>query len=105
MAKKIKKKIEKKILNGQLYDTHTAESIGSWNNGMPYSDYEYYGEDLYQKKNGEFFLVQDGLPEWSEGSTVFGSYIVKISEAEAREWVEEHLSADKYISLFGKLEE
>jgi len=105
MVKKVKKKIEKKIINGKLYDTGTAKYIGSWNNGDLYSSYEYYGEDLYQKESGEFFLVQDGLPEWSEGSTIFGSTIETISDYEAREWIEEHLPADVYIELFGKPEE
>ena len=50
-------------------------------------------------------MVQDGLPEWSEGSTIFGSTIETISDYEAREWIEEHLPADVYIELFGKPEE
>ncbi len=47
--------IMKKIINGKRYDTETAKLIGSDGYSNP-SDFNYWSEDLYQKKTGEFFL-------------------------------------------------
>lgn len=95
----------RKIIDGKLYDTNTANYIGHWDNGEDYDSLYYYGEDLYQKKNGEFFIEKDGIPRKSYGSTVFGSELGTIEDEDARKWIERHLSADTYIELFGDVEE
>ena len=46
----------KKIINGKVYDTSTAERVGGWNNNCSTSDFGYCSEDLYRKRTGEFFL-------------------------------------------------
>ena len=51
----------KKIINGRKYDTETAKHIGSRSEGQP-GNFEYFTEDLYLKKTGEFFLLGDGGP-------------------------------------------
>lgn len=101
----------KKIINGKMYNTETAEFIGedSYSN---LRDFNYYADSLYRKKNGEFFLVGEGGPnskysrevgtnEWS------GTHdnVILLSQKEAEEWIETHCSADIYISLFGEPEE
>jgi len=100
----------KKIINGKRYDTDTATLIGSA--GYSYSgDLEYWTEELYRKKTGEFFLYckggalsrygrQTGQNEWSGGEK-----IRPLSLKEAQEWAEEHLNADEYEQVFGKIEE
>jgi hypothetical protein len=100
----------KKIINGKRYDTETATLIGSARYGYP-SDFEYWAEDLYRKKTGEFFLYGEGGPmsrysrstgqnEWSGGKE-----IRPLSLKEAQEWAEKYLDADKYEEVFGRIEE
>jgi len=100
----------KKIINGKRYDTDTATLIGSAGYGYP-GDLEYWAEDLYRKKTGEFFLYGEGGPksiysrrtgqnQWSGGAE-----IRPLSLQEAQEWAEEHLNADEYEEVFGRIEE
>ena len=100
----------KKIINGKRYDTETATLIGSAGYSYP-RDFEYWAEELYRKKTGEFFLYGEGgaksrysrrtgQNEWSGGEE-----IRPLSLKEAQEWAEEHLDADKYEEIFGKIEE
>ena len=100
----------KKIINGKRYDTDTATLIGSARYGYP-SDFEYWAEDLYRKKTGEFFLYGEGGPmsrysrstgqnEWSGGEE-----IRPLSLKEAQKWAEKYLDADKYEKVFGRIEE
>ena len=79
-----------------MYNTYTAKQIGSYNNGLYVNDFGFYGEALYQKKTGEFFLVFE---------TYFNIDVLPTSEKKAKIWCEEHISADKYIALFGKVDE
>ena len=51
----------KRIIEGKMYNTDTATCIGSYE----YSnlrDYHYLYEELYQKRNGKFFLSGEGGP-------------------------------------------
>ena len=100
----------KQIIKGKMYDTETAKMIGDYWNGLPNNDFRYCHEELYQKKSGEFFLYGKGGPltkykepfgnMWGGGSRIF-----PMSEDEAKEWIENHLSADAFIELFGMPEE
>ncbi len=100
----------KKIINGKMYDTEKAERKGydSYSNS---SDFQYWLEELYQKRTGEFFLYGEGGPmskysittgqnQWSGGEA-----ITPISVNEAREWAEKHLTADEYEAIFGEVAE
>lgn len=95
----------RKIIKGKLYDTDTAECIGSTDDGgLNYNDMYYWSEDLYRKKTGEFFLFYDSgsfvCNIWGRGDS-----ITPLSMAEAKEWAEQYLSADAYISAFGEVDE
>ena len=48
----------KKIINGKMYNTETAEEIGSWENTPYKSNYIYFKEYLYRKKNGRVLYVR-----------------------------------------------
>lgn len=100
----------KKIINGKRYDTETAQLIGSagYSNRM---DFNFWEEELYRKKTGEFFLYgeggpqskysrQTGLNQWSGGKE-----IKPLSLKQAQEWAEKYLDADEYEQVFGKIEE
>lgn len=101
----------KKIINGKMYNTETAEEYGDDWNGCPTNDFNYSCTTLYKKKTGEFFLHGEGgaLSKYSEScgnnSWTGGSKIIPITVDEAKEWTEEHLEADVYIELFGEVEE
>ena len=96
----------KKIINGKIYDTETAKVLGSDSYSNP-RDFHYWGETLYQKRTGEFFLYGEGGPmsryaqSIDQNSWSGGEKIMPLSAARAREWAEEHLDADDYEAIFG----
>ena len=101
----------KKIINGKVYDTETAVSVGSWSRGNGFRDFHYVHETLYMKKTGKIFLHGEGgamtqyaeavgQNEWSGGER-----IMPMSYAEAQKWAEEHLDGDEYETIFGAVVE
>lgn len=100
----------KKIIAGKLYSTETAERLSAWQYSFP-SDFRYCREELFRKKNGEFFIYGEGggmskyRTSTGDGWTGGGEDIIKLPEPEARLWAEKHLDADEYISIFGEVEE
>lgn len=101
----------KKIINGKLYNTDTARQVGTWSNSSDCSDLSWVEESLYQKKTGEFFLHGQGGPntryaqqleasQWTSGET-----ISLVSYDSARQWAEDHLTADQYQAVFGEVAE
>lgn len=100
----------KKIINGRLYNTDTATFIASCGWGNP-DDFEYYCDRLYRKKTGEFFLFGEGGPYskyggWAdEENLVSGKIVRPMSEDAAKKWLENQGDVDKYIELFGEVEE
>ena len=101
----------KKIINNKVYDTATATWIGSSDNGHEYNDLAYSGETLYRKRTGEYFLHGEGGPMTSYAVRIGSNNwrgserITPISYAAARQWAEEHLSADAYETEFGAVTE
>jgi hypothetical protein len=101
----------KKIINGKMYNTETAEEVGFWSNNYSYNDFRYCEESLYRKKTGEYFLYGSGGAmtkyatscgdDW-RGS---GEEIKPMTETEAMKWAEKHLDADEYEEIFGEVEE
>lgn len=49
----------KKIINGKVYDTATAQKIAEWEINLP-TDINYLCESLYLKKTGEYFIFGSG---------------------------------------------
>lgn len=100
----------KKIINGKMYNTETAEHIGRYWDGSC-GDFRHYVEDLYRKKTGEFFLYGCGGPmtkyatSCDDGCLTGGDGFTPLTEHEARSWCEEYLDVDKYIEVFGEPEE
>lgn len=94
----------KKIIKGKQYDTEKARFIGGDEGGEGISG---WSEELYQKRTGEFFLyavggamtryaVATGDNDWKGGAK-----IIPLTFETARQWAEEHLSADAYAREFG----
>ena len=101
----------KKIINGKMYNTETAKVCGTYWNGLSRSDFKRYEETLYKKRTGEYFLYGEGGPmtkyavSVGDNARTGGSAITPMTEAEARQWAEDHLDADEYIEIFGEVEE
>jgi hypothetical protein len=102
--------IVKKIIQGKKYDTETAEFLGVDSHLAP-NDLNYWREELYRKKTGEFFLYGDGGANSKYSKSVganqwMGSEaIIPYTEAEAKHWAENHLSVEKYEKIFGEVKE
>lgn len=100
----------KQIIKGKKYDTETATLLGERYHGNP-RDFGYIHEELYIKRTGEYFLVGEGGANtkyrvWRDSNSWSGGEkITPITEQEARKWVEEHLDADDYERIFGKVYE
>lgn len=101
----------KKIINNKLYSTETAKKLGEWDNGGGWRDFHHIEEALYRKKTGEFFLFGEGgaaskyAKAEGQNSWTGSSRIMPMTFEEARNWAEEHLSADEYEAIFGEVVE
>lgn len=101
----------KKYINNKVYDTETAQEIGSCANGGSWRDFSHYEETLYRKRTGEFFLFGQGGPMTSyrvssgQNSWSGGSAIRPLTVAEAQDWAQEHLDTDEYDAAFGAIAE
>lgn len=95
-----------KIINGKRYNTDTANEVGYFSNGFIRTDFDFYEETLYKKKNGEFFLETyggartknaeyRGYNTWSGGTR-----IIPLTDKEAQAWAEKHLSTEDYLKIF-----
>lgn len=100
----------KKIIDGKVYDTATAECVGEWNNDYYPNDFNRVDETMYRKKTGEFFLYLSGGPLSRYGTESgnnrgWGEYIRPIDFDAAKQWAEEKLSGDEYEKIFGEVTE
>ena len=101
----------KKVINGKVYDTKTAQCVAEWSNNLGYRDFSWMEETLYRKKTGEFFLHGEGGPmtryasSCGSNSWTGGESIHPMTYREAQEWAEEHLDGDEYEEIFGAVVE
>ena len=100
----------KSIIKNKVYDTSTAKFLGRYATEET-SSLDRAEESLYIKRTGEYFLFGEGGPRsrfaqyQGDGSFSGGWRIIPLSYDKAREWAEEHLDADQYISIFGEPDE
>jgi len=101
----------KKIINGKLYNTETATLVAEWCNNYPTNDFKYCDESLYRKRTGEYFISGEGGPlskyskSYGDNSWGYGEEIMPLSEQEAMQWAEKHMSVNKYVAEFGEVAE
>lgn len=99
----------RKVIDGKMYDTDTAKLVGEWDNREYGNDFKFVEELLYQKKTGEFFLYGHGgamskyCKQAGNNSWIGSSQIIPLTFKAAKEWSEEHLSADEYEAIFGEI--
>ena len=101
----------KKIINGRLYNTETAEKIAEWNNSIYGNDFRSCEETLYKKKTGEYFIYGSGgalskysVPCGNNGSSG-ASDITPLSKDNVKIWMENYGTPDSYIKEFGEVPE
>lgn len=90
----------RRIINGKMYNTETAEYLAGWTNGLLMNDFNFIGEDLYRKKTGEMFLAVYAGANTSEREGIH-----PITEERAKHWLEHYNLVDEYIAIFGEPEE
>jgi len=101
----------KKVIDGALYNTDTAQELGYVEPaGYNSSDFNYFKETLYRTKSGKYFLHGEGhgnsrYGEWHGNTGGWGEQIRPYTPEEARKWAEENLEADEYAQIFGEPEE
>ena len=99
----------KKVMNGKMYNTETAEMVASWDNGYSKSDFKCCIETLYRTKKGTFFLhgVGGAFTEWaSSRGNIFdaGENVRPLTDEEAKDWLEHHDKVDALERLFELVE-
>ena len=100
----------KKVINNKLYNTETAECLGSYSNGYDPRKFDWYKESLYRKQTGEFFLHGTGGPLTAYASKSVdgrgsGELIIPLIEDKAMEWAADNLTGEEYCEIFGEPEE
>ena len=92
------------IRNGKKYDTQTAVACGTYVEPILFTNCETF-ITLYRKTNGEYFLHE----YWREMIFIVevrrDARIKPLTEERAKKWAEEHLSVERYESLFGEVPE
>ena len=95
----------KKIIDNKLYDTEKAEKIFNFRQQRKtskfgdYNFYSWFNVEVYKtKKNNYFFYgyIKDGLDH--------KEFLEAVSEENVKDIMKE-LDPDKYIKLFGEIEE
>ena len=97
-----------KTIANKLYDTATARVLGNWQKGYS-SDRGYLSETLYLKKTGDYFLHGEGGPRSRYAQRVapntwgYGERILPLTNEEAQDWAENHLTESAYDEIFGEV--
>lgn len=100
----------KKYFNSKVYDTDTAKLLAEYEHSYK-SQFDWYKEQLYRKRTGEFFLYGEGhaaspyCTYSTDGGRDPGEKICPLTYEEARKWAEQKLEADDYDKIFGIPEE
>jgi len=99
----------KRVINGKVFDTGTAELLSSFYFGSP-GDINFIDESLYRTKRGAYFLAGEGGANtkyshqvdnnsWSGGKAIF-----PLTIEDALEWAETHDTESEVIERYFKLE-
>lgn len=101
----------KQVIDGLTYNTETAEKVCELDCRHERGDFAWHDTALYQTKKGRFFLAGEGNarsmwahPVGNNGSTS-GSGLRPVSEAEAKQIIEEQKDPALYERVFGVAED
>lgn len=84
----------KKVVNGKVYNTETADHVASWDNGYYGNDFKRCEEDLYRTSKGSWFIVGEGGPMSKYARPVGnmtsgGDGLAPLTDDEAYQWLED----------------
>lgn len=99
----------KRIVDGIVYNTATAQLIGEWRNTLDIQNSNWCHEMLFLNSDGAYFLWGCGgslSPYNFCNNTIRGSKadITPLSIQKAKVWAKEHLRYEVYIKEFEKHE-
>jgi hypothetical protein len=100
----------RRIIGGKTYNTETATKLASFRDNSDYDGWRDAFEDLYQTRNGAYFLLGKGglHSPWSvhtNDGPRQGWALVPMHEREARQWCEVRGLHNAYVRLFGEPDE
>jgi len=85
----------KKVIDGKLYNTETAKQVGG-DSYFHYGEFQYWCEELFRTKRGNWFVYGEGGEKFSYARTVEqnasngGNDITPVTREEALAWLEVH---------------
>lgn len=96
----------KKVINGKLYDTNTAEEICDFYNNM--TGFKQYSKTLMKTEKGQYFFFEDGgalscMCEPCGNGQTGSSNITLCTEEEAEEFAQKN-DIDVAEQEFGEIE-
>ena len=100
----------RKVINGKVYDTETAERVHEVSFGYA-SDFNHFEEALYRTPNGRWFIVGSGgaltryATSHSDGTRSGGSAVIVLSDEEALRYLEQNDADAETIERFFQVEE
>jgi hypothetical protein len=102
--------IMKRIINGKVYNTETAEKVAFWDNDLFANDFGYMSEALYITRKGNYFIHGKGgatskYAKHAHGGRIAGESIVVITEKDALEWCETREINTEIVSSRFEIEE
>ena len=86
----------KKVIDGKVYNTETAELVHDWNNGRFPNDFKFREKQLYRTKKGNWFIkhlggaMTDMAVSVGNNATGGSSDIEPISSKDAMKFLETH---------------
>ena len=101
----------KKVIDGKVYDTDTAQIIAEWSNAYGRSDFHFCEEQLLKTASGRYFIAGEGgaMSRYQEpagnNSWTGGSDIEPLTEQEALQWCEDRQIDADIIALHFQVEE
>jgi len=100
----------KRIINGKVYNTETAEKIAAWDNDLFVNDFGYMSEALYITRKGNYFIHGKGgatskYAKHAYGGRMAGESIAAITEKDALEWCEAREIDTEIVSSRFEIEE
>lgn len=83
----------RRIINGKVYNTETAEKVAYWDNDLFVNDFGYMSETLYITRKGNYFIHGKGgatskYATHAYGGRIAGESITVMTEKDALEWCE-----------------
>lgn len=94
----------KKLIDGKMFNTETAEKIAFWSNGLSNDAHE-ISETLYKTKKDNWFLRgYSGAfgpygAKWGRNFSA-GSDLVSLTQEEAKAWLHSHNEIDLVLRFF-----